>query len=144
YGRVPDRPAGGRRGDRAVVRLAGRRTHWSDAHPDRLPPDVLRTRADHRPRRVLVLDEAVRRYPRGARAGRRDGGELMYAWLFRHLPGQLWVQRVIVVPLLPAIVAALFGWVSPARAPYLPFDDGMVGAAGAPPSVEVSPPSSGA
>ncbi len=68
----------------------------------------------------------------------------MYAWLFRHLPGPLWVRIVLTVLLLAAIVAALFGWVFPALAPYLPFDDGMVGAAAGPLPAAVSPPSSGA
>ena len=61
----------------------------------------------------------------------------MYAWLFRHLPGPLWVRIAIVVLLLAALVVVLFGWVFPAIAPYLPLNDGMVGAA-------LSPPSSGA
>src|SRR5699024_2708151 len=122
--RVPAPPARRRPGDGRDARRAGRRTAGRHADADRQPRPRPRTRADHRPRRVLVLDEAVRRYPRGARAGRRDGGELMYAWLFRHLPGPLWVRIVIVVLLLAAIVAALFGWVFPALAPYLPFDDG--------------------
>src|SRR5699024_6727415 len=106
--------------------------------PDGLPSDVLRARADHRPRRVRVLDEALRRHPRGARAGRRrcrgNGGELMYAWLFRRLPGPLWVRIVIVLLLLAGLVAVLFGWVFPAVAPHLPLNDGMVGAAVSPPS----------
>ena len=53
----------------------------------------------------------------------------MYAWLFRHLPGPLWARIVLTVLLLAAIVVALFAWVFPAIAPYMPFNDGMVGAA---------------
>ena len=52
----------------------------------------------------------------------------MYGWLFRHLPGPLWVLILITVVLLAAIVVALFGWVFPAIAPHMPFNDGLVGA----------------
>lgn len=55
----------------------------------------------------------------------------MYAWLFRHLPGPLWVRILLTVLVLAAIVVALFGWVFPAIAPYMPFNDGLVGAAAA-------------
>ena len=53
----------------------------------------------------------------------------MYAWLFRRLPGPLWVRILLAVLVVAALVVALFGWGFPALAPYLPFDDGMVGAA---------------
>ncbi|MFC7375326.1 hypothetical protein ACFQS2_07240 [Brachybacterium sp. GCM10030267] len=56
----------------------------------------------------------------------------MYAWLFRHLPGPRWARIVITVLLLAAIVVALFGWVFPAIAPYVPLNDGLVGSRGAP------------
>jgi len=52
----------------------------------------------------------------------------MYAWLFRRLPGPLWVRILLAVLVVAALVVALFGWGFPALAPYLPFDDGMVGA----------------
>lgn len=52
----------------------------------------------------------------------------MYGWLFRHLPGPLWARIVITVLLLAALVVALFGWIFPTLAPFLPFDDGLVGA----------------
>ncbi|MEO2095971.1 hypothetical protein ACIGH6_13060 [Brachybacterium paraconglomeratum] len=55
----------------------------------------------------------------------------MYAWLFRHLPGPLWVRILLTVLVLAAIIVALFGWVFPAIAPYMPFNDGLVGAAAA-------------
>lgn len=51
----------------------------------------------------------------------------MYAWLFRHLPGPLWARILLVVVVLAAIVVVLFGWVFPAIAPYVPFNDGLVG-----------------
>ena len=52
----------------------------------------------------------------------------MYGWLFRHLPGPLWVRIVLTVLLLAAVIVALFGWVFPAIAPFMPFNDGLVGA----------------
>lgn len=51
----------------------------------------------------------------------------MYAWMFRHLPGPLWMRIVLTIVLLAAIIAALFLWVFPAIAPYMPFNDGLVG-----------------
>ena len=55
----------------------------------------------------------------------------MYAWLFRHLPGPLWGRILLTVLVLAAIVVALFGWVFPAIAPHMPFNDGVVGEAAA-------------
>lgn len=52
----------------------------------------------------------------------------MYAWLFRRLPGPLWLRIVVTVAVVAAIVVALFGWVFPALAPLLPFNDDPVGA----------------
>lgn len=51
----------------------------------------------------------------------------MYGWMFRHLPGPLWVRVLITLLALAAIVVLLFGWVFPAIAPYMPFNDGLVG-----------------
>lgn len=50
----------------------------------------------------------------------------MYSWMFRHLPGPLWVRVVLVVVLAVVLVGALFQWVFPAIAPHLPFDGGTV------------------
>ena len=55
----------------------------------------------------------------------------MYAWLFRHLPGPLWGRILLTVLVLAAIIVALFGWVFPAIAPFMPFNDGLVGAVAA-------------
>ena len=55
----------------------------------------------------------------------------MYGWLFRHLPGPLWLRIVLTVLLLAAVIVALFGWVFPAIAPFMPFNDGLVGAVAA-------------
>lgn len=52
----------------------------------------------------------------------------MYGWLFRHLPGPLWARILLTVVLLAALIVVLFGWVFPAIAPSLPFNDGLVGA----------------
>lgn len=56
----------------------------------------------------------------------------MYGWLFRHLPGPLWMRILLTALLLAAVVVALFAWVFPAIAPYMPFNDGLVGAAAEP------------
>ena len=55
----------------------------------------------------------------------------MYAWLFRLLPGPLWVRILLTVLVLAAIIVALFGWVFPAIAPFMPCNDGLVGAVAA-------------
>ncbi|ASK65451.1 hypothetical protein CFK39_05960 [Brachybacterium avium] len=52
----------------------------------------------------------------------------MYGWLFRALPGPLWLRVLIAAVLVAAVVVVLFAWVFPAIAPSLPFNDGMVGA----------------
>lgn len=51
----------------------------------------------------------------------------MYGWMFRHLPGPLWVRVLITLVVVAAVVVALFAWVFPAIAPYMPFNDGLVG-----------------
>lgn len=50
----------------------------------------------------------------------------MYPWIFRHLPGPLVVRILLVIVILAAIIVALFGWVFPAIAPYMPINDGTV------------------
>lgn len=52
----------------------------------------------------------------------------MYGWLFRMLPGPRWVRVIILLVLLLAVIAVLFTWVFPAIAPYMPFNDGLIGA----------------
>lgn len=52
----------------------------------------------------------------------------MYAWMFRRLPGPLWVRILITLVILAALIVLLFGWVFPAIAPYMPFNQGTVGA----------------
>ena len=50
----------------------------------------------------------------------------MYSWMFRHLPGPLWVRVLITLLALAAIVVVLFGWVFPAIAPYMPFNEATI------------------
>ncbi|MGN6612515.1 MAG: hypothetical protein ACTHLJ_12145 [Angustibacter sp.] len=50
----------------------------------------------------------------------------MYGWIWHHLPGPVAVRALLSVVLLGAVVALLFGWVFPAVAPYVPFNDGTV------------------
>lgn len=51
----------------------------------------------------------------------------MYAWIWRSLPGPLVVRLVLALVLLGAVVVLLFGWVFPAIAPHLPFNESTVG-----------------
>lgn len=47
----------------------------------------------------------------------------MYAWLWRRLPGPVFVRLMIAVALFVAVVAVLFLWVFPWVEPRLPFTD---------------------
>ncbi|WP_199173839.1 hypothetical protein [Brachybacterium sp. UMB0905] len=58
----------------------------------------------------------------------------MYGWLFRHLPGPLWVRILLILLLLAGVIVLLFGWVFPAIAPHMPFNDGLVGSTAPPDS----------
>lgn len=51
----------------------------------------------------------------------------MYAWMFRHLPGPIWLRVIIAILLVVAIIVVLFQWVFPWIAPYMPFNDGLIG-----------------
>lgn len=51
----------------------------------------------------------------------------MYGWLWRTLPGPAWVRIIILTVLAAAVVAALFLWVFPAIAPFMPFNNNTVG-----------------
>lgn len=54
----------------------------------------------------------------------------MYGWMFRHLlPGPRWLRVILTIIIVLAVIAVLFTWVFPAIAPYMPFNDGLVGAA---------------
>ena len=47
----------------------------------------------------------------------------MYRLLWRALPGPVWLRLLIVLALVAGVVAALFTWLFPALAPYMPFND---------------------
>ncbi|WSY16334.1 hypothetical protein OG928_17095 [Embleya sp. NBC_00896] len=47
----------------------------------------------------------------------------MYGWIWRTLPGNVWVKLLLSVLLVVAIVYALFTWVFPWAEPLLPFSD---------------------
>jgi hypothetical protein len=47
----------------------------------------------------------------------------MYAWIWRHLPGNVWVRIAICLVLVLAVVYALFQWIFPWAEPMLPFSD---------------------
>jgi len=47
----------------------------------------------------------------------------MYGWIWRTLPGNVWVKLLISLVLVLAIVYALFTWVFPWAEPLLPFSD---------------------
>lgn len=51
----------------------------------------------------------------------------MYVRLFRALPGPAPVRALIAVLLAAAVVAALFLWVFPTIAPYMPFQPDPTG-----------------
>ncbi|SEE79736.1 hypothetical protein [Ruania alba] len=51
----------------------------------------------------------------------------MYAAIWRVLPGPTAVKAVLAALLVFGVVAALFLWVFPAVAPYMPFNDQTVG-----------------
>ena len=46
----------------------------------------------------------------------------MYAWIFRHLPGPLWVRIIIAIVLILAVVYLLMEFVVPHFAEYGPFN----------------------
>lgn len=55
----------------------------------------------------------------------------MYGWIWRHLPGNVWVRGFISLVLAMVTVYALFQYVFPWAEPLLPFGDATVdGASG--------------
>ncbi|MBF0808261.1 hypothetical protein [Rothia nasimurium] len=46
----------------------------------------------------------------------------MYAWIFRHLPGPLWLRIIIAIALIAAAVYLLMEHVFPHFAEYSPFN----------------------
>lgn len=53
----------------------------------------------------------------------------MYGWIFRHLPGPLWLRIVTAVLLIAAAVAALMLYVFPWFSQFSPFTDSTIGPA---------------
>ena len=49
----------------------------------------------------------------------------MYAWIFRHLPGPLWVRIIIAIALILAVVYLLMEFVLPHFAEYGPFNQNV-------------------
>lgn len=47
----------------------------------------------------------------------------MYGWLWRVLPGPLWVRVLLLAVLALVVVAACFTWVFPAIEPLMPFTE---------------------
>ena len=50
----------------------------------------------------------------------------MYAFLWRHLPGPVYLKGLIAAVLLALIVVLLFGWVFPWVEPLMPFSGNTV------------------
>ncbi len=50
----------------------------------------------------------------------------MYAALWRRLPGPTPVRVLLALLLVVLVVVVLFGWVFPALAPLVPFNNGTV------------------
>lgn len=53
----------------------------------------------------------------------------MYGWMFRHLPGPLWMRIVLTVLLLAAAVVLLVQFVFPWLEQFTPLTDSTIGAA---------------
>ena len=51
----------------------------------------------------------------------------MYGWIWRHLPGPVWVRALTTLVLVGAVVVVLFAWVFPVIAPHMPFNQLTVG-----------------
>ncbi|RFU86436.1 hypothetical protein DY218_12035 [Streptomyces triticagri] len=56
----------------------------------------------------------------------------MYGWIWRHLPGNVWLKALVSLVLVLGVVYLLFEYVFPWAEPLLPFNDvtvdqGMVG-----------------
>ena len=51
---------------------------------------------------------------------------MMYAWIWRHLPGPRWARATIAVLALAIIVLVLFEWVFPEVSALLPFQEQTV------------------
>ncbi|AJE83964.1 MULTISPECIES: hypothetical protein [Streptomyces] len=60
----------------------------------------------------------------GARRRRgRDEWDGMYGWIWRHLPGNVWVRALLSLLLVLLVVFLLFQYIFPWAEPLLPFND---------------------
>jgi hypothetical protein len=50
----------------------------------------------------------------------------MYAYLWRHLPGPVYVKLLIALAVAALIVVLLFGWIFPWIEPLMPFSGNTV------------------
>ncbi len=92
-------------------------------HPDDLQSEVLRRPADDHPwGDGEELPEERQLPPAGA-----GGDDLMYGWIWRHLPGPTPMRVVSAVFLFLMITAVLFFLVFPWLEPYMPFDHATTG-----------------
>src|SRR5690606_38872728 len=91
---------------RAAARAAARRRRdrRSVPHPHQLRPEAQHARADHRLWSVRELHPSRRRT---AGLAHRRSGRLMYAALWRILPGPAWVRVLILLVLAAAVVYGL-------------------------------------
>jgi len=71
---------------------------------------------------------------RNSRAGCRSDREglNMYGWIFRHLPGPLWLRIVTSVVLLAAALVLMVQFLFPWMSEYTQFTDSTIGAASQP------------
>ncbi|MDN5668176.1 MAG: hypothetical protein L0G87_07240 [Renibacterium salmoninarum] len=53
----------------------------------------------------------------------------MYGWIFRMLPGPLWLRIIFALILIAAVLAALVTWVFPWLSQFNPFTDSTIGQA---------------
>ncbi|MCL3860780.1 hypothetical protein [Actinotalea sp. K2] len=48
---------------------------------------------------------------------------MMYAAIWRLLPGPVWLRVILALALVVGVVAVCFQWVFPAIAPFMPFNE---------------------
>lgn len=51
----------------------------------------------------------------------------MYAWIFRNLPGPLWVRVIFALAMIVGIVLLLMNYVFPWLSQYSPFTESTIG-----------------
>lgn len=51
----------------------------------------------------------------------------MYGWIFRHLPGPLWLRIIIALVLIAAVVLLLMQFVFPWLSQFNPLTDSTIG-----------------